>query len=139
MLKEPGWGFEELDSQLHNGFHDAEIENIQYDLVNREVALQLLVWIGSMSDPPTQRERYRRGCLRFEQVKFFAKTAPYDGSDSGLTILSCGSNGELQPQFKAGEPSGPHTYRIFTGYCELDIECPTYKWAWVGEEINRNC
>jgi len=139
MLNGPGWGLDELEEDLPNGFHDAEVEAIHYDLLVRTVSLQLLLWVGTMDDPPKRRELYRRGTLIFDKVKFFAKSAPHDASDAGLTILSCGRNGDLAQEYKADAPCGDDCYRIFTGYCELDIECASCQFIWVeAEATNRS-
>src|SRR5580700_9091883 len=112
MLSDPGWGLDEVEASLPNGLHDAEVEAIHYDLLAETVSIQLLLWVGTMADPPELRERYRRGTLLFHRVKFFAKSPPYDASDTGLTILSCGRNKDLAQRYKADAPCSNDCYRI---------------------------
>ncbi len=130
-------GFDEIEAHLPNGLHDAEVEVITYDLLGKQVMFQVFVWIGQMSDPPNLRERYRRGLLRFTEVVSFAKSVPYDLSDSRLQILSCAQNKDLISKFRASEPSSENGYRIFTGNCEFDVEAAGCEFEWVSEEVNR--
>jgi hypothetical protein len=123
--------FDEMNEQLPNGLHDAEIEMITYDLLAQILSMQVFVWVGTMDDPPALRERYRRAALRFEQTKFFAKSTPYNASDHGLSILSCEVNKHLSSDLKAESPLGENSYRIFTGYCELDIESNGFEFEWL--------
>jgi len=131
--------FDEMTEQLPNGLHDAKIETITYDLLAEALSIQVFVWVGMMDDPPSLRERYRRGMLRFKQTKFFAKSAPYDASDAGLSILDFELNKNLSADLKAGPPSGEDSYRIFTGFCELDIESSGFEFEWLeANEVNRH-
>jgi hypothetical protein len=131
--------FDEMNQQLPNGLHDAEIETITYDLLAEALSMQVFVWVGTMGDPPSLRERYRRAILRFKQTKFFAKSAPRDASDRGLLILTCDLNKNLSTDWKAGPPSGENSYRIFTGSCEFDIESGGFEFEWLEvNEVNRH-
>jgi hypothetical protein len=139
MLNQPGWNLEELESYLPNGLHDAEIEVIHYDLMAEFVSIQVFVWVGTMDDPPELRERYRRGLLRFEKVRFFAKRAPSDGSDERLCILTCARNKDLAEEYKASSPFTENCCRLFAGNCEIDIEFGICGFNWMDEEpINRS-
>jgi hypothetical protein len=128
----------EINENLPNGLHDAEVEKIAYDLTVGLVSIDLLVWVGTMDDPPETRKRYRRGTLQFRGVVFFAKLAPRDGNDAGLTILSFERNADLSPDFRSGAPSTDNTYRIFTGASEFDIECAACGFKWTDDiDVNR--
>ena len=126
--------FIEMNDSLPNGLHDAQVETIRYDLLDRVILIQVFVWVGTMADPPETRERYRRGLMRFGQTAFFAKSAPYDGSDLQTCILQCGQNKDLD--WKSKEPATPETYRFFTGYCEIDIESKEFNFEWLEDEVN---
>jgi hypothetical protein len=54
--------FEELDQELPNGFHDAEIRTISIDFVNRSIVIGMNLHASMASDPDP--ERYRPGTLR---------------------------------------------------------------------------
>lgn len=131
--------FDEMNEELPNGLHDAKIETIAYDLLVGSLSIQVFIWIGTMDDPPSMRERYRRAILRFKETKFFAKSAPYDASDRRLSILGCELNKNLSTDLRAKPPCGENSYRIFTGYCELDIESNNFEFDWLEtNEVNRH-
>jgi hypothetical protein len=67
----------EIEQQLPNGFHDAEIRSCTLDFMSRTVSFVLDVWIGDMaSSDESQRERYRAGTLAIAGVAFCQIEAP---------------------------------------------------------------
>ena len=130
---------EEINDVLPNGLHDAEIEIVTHDLRSRSLEFQVFVWIGTMDDPPSQRERYRRGKIRFERVEMFAVSPPRGSNSGDLTILSLELGAKLRPEFKASDPFGKASYRIFFGYSEMDIAAANIHFEWMDDkEINRS-
>ncbi|HZL27582.1 MAG TPA: hypothetical protein VFC39_13735 [Acidobacteriaceae bacterium] len=130
---------DEINTLLPNGLHDAEIEIVTHDLRNRSLELRVFVWVGTMGDPPSQRERYRLGKIRFEQVEMFAISPPRGQNSGELTILSLEIGATLLPEFKPADPFGETSYRIFFGYTEMDIAAARIHFEWIStEEINRS-
>jgi hypothetical protein len=80
----------EIADQLPNGFHDAEIETIYIDYPNRVVEIRLNVWIGTMDDPESTRETYRKATLTLTGVWYCAMDSPDEGypyaAAEGLTV-----------------------------------------------------
>src|SRR5438045_2504776 len=66
----------ELAETLPNGFHDAEVESIRIDYLNRTVQFDLEVWIGTMADPPSIRETYRKALLTIVGFQYCAMDVP---------------------------------------------------------------
>ena len=69
----------EVADGLPNGFHDAEVESIRIDYLRRTMELTLDVWIGTMDDPPSTRETYRRGVLKITGLGYCAMDLPDEG------------------------------------------------------------
>jgi hypothetical protein len=80
----------EVAERLPNGFHDAEVETIHFDYVQRTMQITLDVWIGSMDDLPSTRESYRRGVLTVSGLQYCAMDVPDErypfAKPHGLTI-----------------------------------------------------
>jgi hypothetical protein len=66
----------EVAERLPNGFHDAEVETIHIDYVHRTMDLSLDVWIGTMDDPPSTRETYRKAVLTITGLQYCAIDVP---------------------------------------------------------------
>jgi hypothetical protein len=139
MLEEALTNIADINDRLPNGLHDAEIEIMTEDIRASSLSLQLMVWVGTMDDPPSLRERYRRGRLLFEQVHLFAVTHPRHPDADHSVILTFESNSNLAPEFKASPPFGDSAYRLFFGSSEMDIAAGRVRFDWIdAEEINRD-
>ena len=68
--------FEELENELPNGLHDAEVRSISVDYARRSLALELSIWVGSMDDSPERREAYKTGRLEVSGLIFLAMEPP---------------------------------------------------------------
>jgi hypothetical protein len=60
--------FKELENELPNGFHDAELQEMRIDYVGGSITLRMSFWIGSMAAP--NREEHRLGELRITGLYF---------------------------------------------------------------------
>jgi hypothetical protein len=67
---------EEANDRLPNGFHDAEIGKFSFEPEKEILLIELDLWVGMMDDPPSIRERYRKGRILFTGVDFFSMGPP---------------------------------------------------------------
>lgn len=100
---------EELERTLPNGLHDSEVRCISVDYGQREVVLDVVVWVGNMSDPPERREAYRSGRIQITDLVFFVMEPPdpkYPFGDSAeLTIDGCDMSKNLNRELLQLLPS----------------------------------
>ena len=62
---------DELSATWRNGLHDAQVNRLSIDYVQREVVLELNVWVGDLaSDLLSVREAYRMGTLVLSGLLF---------------------------------------------------------------------
>jgi hypothetical protein len=87
--------FEELERNLPNGFHDAELLGIHVDYVKAEVSITLLVDMGDPDVPTGATERPAN--VVFSGVKLFAVEA---ARNSGGLAASTVTSGPGQPRTK---------------------------------------
>jgi hypothetical protein len=67
----------EIEQQLPNGFHDAEIRSCTLDFVARTASFEVDVWIGDLdSSDEALREQYRRAGLVVAGLAFCQIEAP---------------------------------------------------------------
>ncbi len=67
----------DLEQQLPNGFHDAEVSRISIDFLARNATLELEIWIGDMACPPEDgREVYRAARLELLGLAYLAMEPP---------------------------------------------------------------
>lgn len=67
---------EDLAQTLPNGFHDSMVRSIFVDYAQRQVTMQLAVWIGDMDGDEVARELRREGSLVLEGLQFMSMDAP---------------------------------------------------------------
>jgi hypothetical protein len=128
----------EINEGLPNGLHDAEVEKITEDLHSKTLSFQLFVWVGTMDDPPSQRERYRRGKLIFDEVRLFSTSHPLSVDADRLVILTFEKNSNLTLEHRAAPPFGDKDFRMFLGSSEIDIAAGNVRFEWIeAEEVNR--
>ncbi|MGE5343396.1 MAG: hypothetical protein ACM3SY_18155 [Candidatus Omnitrophota bacterium] len=65
---------QEIEEKLPNGFHDAEIEDINLNFVNKLARIDLNIWIGDIKDP----EKYQKARLYFTDFLFLSIEPPYE-------------------------------------------------------------
>lgn len=65
-----------ITETLPNGWHDAKIDSFHYDCLGAEAVFSLQILVGKPDDPPTERDRYEKGELRFAGVRYFAVELP---------------------------------------------------------------
>ncbi len=67
----------EIEAQLPNGFHDAELEAVALDLAADSVSLQLRIWIGDLyAATEEEREAYRKATLQLNGLVYFVIDPP---------------------------------------------------------------
>jgi hypothetical protein len=69
----------EVADRLPNGLHDAEVDTIRIDYLHRTMDFTLDIWIGTMDDPPSTRETYRKGVLKITGLGYCAMDLPDEG------------------------------------------------------------
>ena len=66
----------ELENTLPNGFHDAQLLELAIFWADQTCVLKLLVWVGNLSGPKAERERYKYGELRLTGVEYLYMDRP---------------------------------------------------------------
>jgi len=91
----------DVAGQLPNGLHDAELESIRIDYGHHTVEFALDVWIGTMDDPPSTRETYRRGLLTITGLLYCAIDVPderYRFADATTLSIDLAEASEFLPE-----------------------------------------
>ncbi|HEV2646080.1 MAG TPA: hypothetical protein VGU46_06920 [Acidobacteriaceae bacterium] len=120
----------EMAEQLPNGLHDAEIEEFTYNIAQQSVVFKVNVWIGTMDQPSSERERYRWGLLRFQGVEFFTKTESAYLSDSRMTFLTWGLQEDLEEKAKLSRVIAGKFFELSACYCQFRIACKDVSFEW---------
>jgi len=108
---------EELENTLPNGLHDAEVQSLSVDYAHRSLALELMVWVGSMDDPPEGREAYKTGRLEISGLVFLIMEPP-DAKypyrvESRLTVDIVDPGTGLDAELLASLPEGAFCHSFF--------------------------
>jgi hypothetical protein len=126
----------EIAHGLPNGFHDAEVETIHIDYSNRTLQMALSVWLGSMDDPPSVRETYRKGVLTVTGFQYCAMDVPKEGylkEDPGALTIDLYQADNFVP------PPPAFACRLWVnewcGYIHLSAVAAEL--VWQGEPTNR--
>ena len=134
--------FNELANLLPNGFHDAELQRIGMDYVQRELQFDLVVWICA-SDDPRIRELYRPARVIVRDVAYLVVEPPdpkYPWTTPGSVTID---SGEGVPRQSTGElptaPSGTSVTWMYLGELNrfLFFAAGSASLEWTGPEENR--
>jgi len=74
---------EQLERELPNGLHDAQIVSIERGFEGETLILNVLILAGLPDDPSETRNEYRRAAITFTGVKLFIIESP-DASSAFL-------------------------------------------------------
>jgi hypothetical protein len=125
----------EISETLPNGIHDSALRSLRIDYIRRLVEFELDVWIGSMDDPPSTREIYRRGNLsikgfRYCSIELPDESYPYD-EQAPPTIDLVGAT--------AFVPDGAFGFRLWVSQWNafVHIAGEAADFTWKGEPINQ--
>jgi len=119
--------FEELESTLPNGFHDARLVRLTLDYLDRTATLHMQLFVGTPeSEDP---EKYKAAIVRLVGLCFFSIDLPDpneqfvpDGSPVSVSGYSEDSTGLLKPNESIAEinkllkncPLGASSYRFYS-------------------------
>jgi hypothetical protein len=67
---------EQLEEELPNGLHDAQISSFGRNFENRTLTLKVRILIGLPDDSPEKRDVYRNGSITFTGVELFVIERP---------------------------------------------------------------
>jgi hypothetical protein len=115
LCEEEAMTFEDLDRDLPNGFHDAKIESVTVDYVQRSavIAMRLLVGTPTSAD----QDEYRGATLRVSGLCYYAIDAP----DPAYPFMRTGSAINV-----AGYPEDPKEFPALDGLLPAmpkDVAC----------------
>jgi hypothetical protein len=79
--------FEQLEEELPNGLHDAQIRSFARNFENGTLTVDVRIHIGLREGPPEKREEYRNGFITFTGVELFVIESP----DASSAFLAPGS------------------------------------------------
>jgi hypothetical protein len=136
--------FDEVETSLPNGFHDAFLRAVSVDYVGRRAEIELEVWVGSMdTENYDQREAYRRGRLQFSGLLLLTADVP---NQEFLPAETNGLRVDVAPagydQFaKPGWPDEPLPESAFLrsfyftdeANSFLHIAAQDVNWTWLSE------
>jgi hypothetical protein len=130
---------EELENALPNGLHDAEVQRISVDYGQRSLVLELVVWFGSMDDPPERREAYKTGRLEFSGLAFLIMEPP-DAKypyrvESSITVDSVDPGRGLGPELLASLPKGVfcHSFFVFQWNAFMHVAAKHAEMTWLND------
>jgi hypothetical protein len=66
---------DELEKTLPNGLHDSEVKRFCVDYQQRELVLDVEVWVGDMDDRTERREAYKSGRIEISGLIFHSGTS----------------------------------------------------------------
>ena len=126
----------EIAARLPNGFHDAEVETIHIDYLHRTMELTLDVWIGTMADPLSTRETYRKGVLTITGLQYCAMDVPderYPFAEPDAITIDLAEATEFQPEGAA------FACRLWVNEWNrfIHVSGTSAELAWRAEPINR--
>ena len=109
---------EEIADSLPNGFHDTQINSIRIDYVNREITLDVEIWVGDSSEDDSDVYRPAQlTLLRFLFCVIEAPDATYPYHEEKALWVDAGS--EETPRIATGIqlpeplPKGAFTHWFF--------------------------
>lgn len=131
----------EIDAELPNGFHDAEVGRIDIDFRSRVVILELDVWIGDVGMPADAgRELYRPARLEVRGFSYFVVERPHSESPYAkpgpLELDFCGPEpiGDL-PATRAGEFAA--TFFVADWNSCFSLSAADAELRWTGDAYDR--
>jgi hypothetical protein len=133
--------FEDLEKELPNGFHDAELSDVQIDYVHGSMKLRMSFWVGSMQGP--NRDEYRPGELRMTGLYFCTIDPPdpnyrYVPTGSALNVSGDPAKPDTFPALEQLSPTlapGVSCYRFFVHEWNsfINIAAKDVQVSWVEE------
>jgi hypothetical protein len=66
----------EIEQTLPNGFHDSDVSNLQIDYVNRQLRMEMAIWVGEMVKDDAEREKYRKAVLQIDNFFYCVIESP---------------------------------------------------------------
>jgi hypothetical protein len=111
----------EIEADLPNGLHDAQIKRIEIDYEKRTAKFSLLLWTGDLSsEDESLRETYEEGELIIKDFIYCIIEPPdptYPHSSASPITISAGSTTEQtinpQPKVRLESPEGAFAYWFF--------------------------
>ena len=111
--------FGQLDQELPNGFHDAEVHSITLDYFSGTVTLDVDFWVGDLDSP--NREDHRRGMLTATGLLFCSieppdPSYPFLPDGAPITVSGDSADSDTFPALAGLShrfPAGSSCYRFF--------------------------
>ena len=129
---------EQLEQELPNGLHDAQIISIKRNFENESLILDVRILVGSPDAPPETQSEYRNAAISFTGVKLFTVESP-DASSAfsapGGVWFSAGrsKSGTFSPEIEKELAGCKETYSFFILDWESSIHIAatdmTFAWS----------
>ncbi|MDO9022290.1 MAG: hypothetical protein Q8S73_31485 [Deltaproteobacteria bacterium] len=126
---------DDLASDLPNGFHDAEVRKLTFDIAHRVARIDLDVWIGRIEAPPELgRETYRPAALDIHGVAYLVIEAPdptYPYAKAGpISVDLCEpvDSGRLPPA-QAGEFAARFFVNDWNSFISVSARDAALRWT----------
>jgi hypothetical protein len=135
---------DDLENSLPNGFHDAEIFSFDLSYVTGVAKLHMNLWVGSMEDPPPERDAYQEATLSITGLCFWSMDPPdaaYPFLPNGKPISVSGAEAKVDsPPFSselvARFPANTWCYTFFVNDWNsfIHIAGRDARVDWIGEK-----
>ncbi|MGB8031929.1 MAG: hypothetical protein WCF30_19930 [Terracidiphilus sp.] len=128
---------EQLEQELPNGLHDAQILSIKRSFEEESLILEVRILVGLPDNPPETRSEYRKAVITFTGVKLFIVESP-DASSAflapGGVWFSAGRSepGTFSPELeeKLGFSADSYSLFILDWQSSIHIAASDVSFAW---------
>jgi len=107
----------QIEESLPNGFHDALIERVFLDYVERKIVFTMRLWVGDCSsENRDDRETYRNGVLTISQFLLCVVEPPdprYPWAEPKALRVSSGAGNPQDQPFLQDLPAGTFSHWFF--------------------------
>lgn len=129
--------FEQLEDELPNGLHDAQIRSVTRNFENGTLRLDVRILIGLPEEPAGKRDQYRNGHIMFTGVELLVIEKP----DASSAFLAPGSvffrvdrsEGDLYPADIAGkltQSSDKYSLFVLDWHSHIHIVASGLSFGW---------
>src|SRR5258708_5276620 len=128
---------EQLEEELPNGLHDAQIRSTNRNFENGTLTFGVRILIGLPDDPPTKRNEYRNGTITFTEVAMFVIESPEASSafvaPGSVSFSASRSEVDLLPvDIVKKFPQGVSMYSFFIldWYSNVHVAASDMRFGW---------
>jgi hypothetical protein len=128
---------EQLEEELPNGLHDAQIRSITRDFENGKIILEVRILVGLPDDPLEHRDEYRNGSITFTGVELFVIESPEASSaflaPGAVSFSVARSEVELFPRDivkKLAQGINMYSFFVLDWHSSIHIAASDMRFGW---------